>query len=221
MRGVPTRLRIGLAFFVALAAQPSLSGMTVVSITGQGALGAVIQQVMIGLSIGFAMRLVLAAAELAGELVGLQMGLSFASFFDPTMNTQSSAAAKFYGQMALFVFIVLNGHLLVLMTVVQSFESFPVDQNFLHAAGHMNMLDLGGKIFASGLWMALPMVGMLIFANLAQGVISRVAPQINIYAIGFPISLTVGLIGLTVTLPMLDQPMVVLIHQAADLFLVK
>jgi flagellar biosynthetic protein FliR len=172
----------------------------------------------VGLAIGFSIRVVLAAVELAGEVVGFQMGLSFASFFDPTIGGQSSAVARFFGQMALFMFVVMGGHLMVLMTVIQSFVAFPVDQNFLQALQQMKIYDLGTDLFASGLWMSLPMVGMLMFANLALGIVSRVAPQMNIYAIGFPITLTVGLVGMAATLPMLDQPFLVLMGRAMDIF---
>jgi flagellar biosynthetic protein FliR len=217
-RAFPVRARIALAFFVALAAQPTLGSQPVISITGAGAMGAVAQQVGVGLAIGFVVRVVFAAVELAGEVVGFQMGLNFASFFDPSLNTQSSAVARFFGQMASFMFVVMNGPMLVLMAVLTSFVSFPVDQNFLEALKHMKIVDLGADLFASGLWIALPMVGMLMFANLALGVVSRVAPQMNIYAIGFPITLTVGLVGMAATLPMLDQPFMALMAKAIDIF---
>ncbi|MBL8365335.1 MAG: flagellar biosynthetic protein FliR, partial [Comamonas sp.] len=122
MRAVPMRAKIGLAFFVALCAQAVLTDQPVVSINGPQALGAVAQQVAVGLAIGFAMRLVFAAVELAGEVVGLQMGLNFASFFDPTSNAQVSAVARFYGYLAMLLFVVINGHLMVLMAVVESFQ---------------------------------------------------------------------------------------------------
>lgn len=181
-------------------------------------MGAVMQQVGVGLAIGFTIRVVFSAVELAGEVVGFQMGLNFASFFDPSLNTQSSAVARFFGQMATFMFVVMNGHVLVLMTVIKSFSAFPVDQNFLEALKQMKIYNLGADLFASGLWMALPMVGMLMFANLALGIVSRVAPQMNIYAIGFPITLTVGLVGMAATLPMLDQPFLALMSRAIDIF---
>ena len=217
-KAVPVRARVALAFFVALAAQPSLDGQPLVSINGAGAYGAVVQQVGIGLAIGFAIRVVFAAVELAGEVVGFQMGLSFASFFEPTMGGQSSAVARFFGQMATFMFVVMNGHVMVLMTVIKSFVAFPVDQNFLEALKQMKIHELGGDIFAVGFWMSLPMVGMLMFANLALGIVSRVAPQMNIYAIGFPVTLTVGLVGIATTLPMLDQPFLTLMGRAMDIF---
>lgn len=220
-KAFPLRGRIALAFFIAFAAQPSLQGQPIIGITGPEAMGAVIQQVGIGLAIGFTVRLVFAAVELAGEVVGFQMGLNFAAFFDPSLNTQSSAVARFFGHMAAFLFVVMNGHLMVMMAVIKSFEAFPVDQNFLEALKKMKLYNLGSDLFASGLWIALPMIGMLMFANLALGIVSRVAPQMNIYAIGFPITLTVGLIGITATLPMLDQPLMALMERAIDIFATK
>lgn len=217
-RAFPVRARIALALLIAFAAQPSLPNQPLISLNGPEAWGTVIQQVGIGLAIGFVVRLVFASFELAGEVVGFQMGLNFASFFDPTLNTQSSAAASFFGYMASLLFVVLNGHLLVLMVVIRSFEVFPVNQNFLEALSLMKLYSLGGELFASGFWIALPIVGMLMFANLALGIVSRVAPQMNIYSVGFPITLAVGLVGMTVTLPMLDRPFLALMERAVDIF---
>jgi flagellar biosynthetic protein FliR len=217
-RAFPLRARIGLAFFVALAAQASLGNQPPISMTGSQAFGAVIQQVGIGLAIGFTVRLVFSAVELAGEVVGFQMGLNFAAFFDPSLNSQSSAVARFYGQMVALLFIVLNGHLLLLMVVIRSFETFPVNQNFLESLAKMKIYNLGTDLFASGLWIALPMIGMLMFVNLALGIVSRVAPQMNIYAVGFPVTLAVGLVGIAATLPMLDQPFLALMERAMDVF---
>lgn len=217
-RVFPVRARIALAFLVAYAAQSGMPDAPLVGVNDPGALGVVVQQVGIGLAIGFAVRLVFAAVELAGEVVGFQMGLNFAAFFDPSLNSQSSAVARFFGQMTSLLFVVMNGHLMVLMAVNKSFEAFPIDQNFLEALGKMKLYQLGTDLFASALWMALPMVGMLMFVNLALGVISRVAPQMNIFAVGFPVTLVVGLIGIAYTLPMLDQPFLALMGRVIDIF---
>ncbi len=217
-RAFPLRAKIGLAFFVALATQASLPEMPVIGLNDAQAPGVLVQQIGVGLAIGFAVRLVFSAVELAGEVVGFQMGLNFAAFFDPSMNTQSSAVARFFGQMTSLLFVVMNGHLMVLMAVTRSFQAFPVDQNFLTALGQMKLYDLGADLFASALWIALPMVGMLMFVNLALGIISRVAPQMNIFAVGFPITLVVGLLGIAFTLPMLDQPFIALMGRAIAVF---
>lgn len=218
MRVIPMRAKIGLAFFVALCAQGVLVDQPVISLNGREALGAVAQQVAVGLAIGFAVRLVFSSVELAGEVIGLQMGLNFASFFDPTSNARISAVARFFGNMSMLLFIVINGHLMVLMAVVKSFESFPADGNFLQSLAQMRLYELGSSLFSSALWIALPMMALLLFVNLALGIISRVAPQMNIFAVGFPVTLTVGMLGIAATLPLLEQPVLTLMQQAIDLF---
>jgi flagellar biosynthetic protein FliR len=217
-RAFPVRARIALAFLVALASQATLPPAPVIGFNDPQAFGVLMQQIGVGLSIGFAVQLVFSAVELAGEVVGFQMGLNFAAFFDPTMNAQSSAVARFFGEMTSLLFVVMNGHLMVLMAVNRSFEAFPLDQNFLQALAQMNIYKLGKDLFASGLWIALPMIGVLMFTNFALGIISRIAPQMNIFAIGFPITLVVGLIGITFTLPMLDQPFISLMGRVMDIF---
>lgn len=217
-RVIPLRVKIGLAFLVAVSAQPLLGDLPVVSVNSPEALGCVIQQVSVGVAMGFAVRLVFTAVELAGEVIGLQMGLNFAAFFDPTSNAQVSAVARFFGNIATLFFVAINGHLLLVLGIVQSFEVFPMDGHFLQAMAHMKLHTLGASVFSSALWIALPMIALLLFVNLTLGVISRVAPQMNIYAVGFPVTLTVGLLGIGATLPMLEQPMLKLMHQALDLF---
>lgn len=217
-RVIPMRLKVGLALLVAVCAQPVLGDQAVVGINSPQALGTLVQQVVVGISVGFAARLVLAAMEVAGEVIGLQMGLNFASFFDPASNAQLSAVARFMVQIATLLFIVINGHLLVLMAVLKSFQAFPVDGNFLQAVAQMRLYEMGSAVFASAFWIALPMIAMLLFVNLVLGIISRVAPQMNIYAVGFPVTLTTGLIGMVATLPLLEQPLLALLQKGLTVF---
>jgi flagellar biosynthetic protein FliR len=217
-RAFPVRARIGLALLVAVAAQPTLPAMPVIALDGTAVLGVIVQQLGIGLAIGFVVRLVFAAFELAGEVVGFQMGLNFAAFFDPSMNAQTSATARFFGYLAALLFVALNGHLLVLLAVTRSFEVYPVTQDFNEALRLMKLYTLGGELFANALWVALPLVALLLFTNLALGIISRVAPQMNIYAVGFPVTLAVGLVGMMATLPMLDRPFEALLERSIAIF---
>ena len=204
-RNVPTRVRIGLAGFIA-GIRVSLPPMPVVPLDSPEALAIVAQQVMIGLTLGFATRLVFAAVELGGELIGLQMGLNFAGFFDPMSASQGTASARFLGTMASFLFIVINGHLFLIAAVVQSFHSFPAGPEVLGFLRVLEPQTWATELFRLGLTIALPIVGMLLFVNLVLGMISRVAPQVNVFAIGFPITLSVGLLGLLFTLPMMRSP---------------
>lgn len=217
-KAIPTRAKLGFALVIALCIQPTLGDQPVVSLESPEALACVLQQVGIGLAIGFAARLVIAAMEVAGEVVGLQMGLNFASFFDPTSNAQLSAISRFLVQIFTLFFVVVNGHLVVLMALINSFQAFPVDGSFLQAIAQMRIHELGSAVFASALWIALPMMALLLFVNLTMGVISRIAPQMNIFAVGFPVTLTVGMLGITASLPMMEQPFMALLERALGIF---
>lgn len=216
-KAIPMRLKVGLAFLVAVCAQAVLD-QPMVAVNSPQALTCVIQQVGIGLAIGFSARLIIAVMELAGEAIGLQMGLSFASFFDPTSGAQLSAVSRFLVQIFTLFFIVVNGHLIVLMAVIKSFDAFPVDGSFLQAVAQMRIHELGSAVFSSALWIALPLVALLLFVNLTMGVIARIAPQLNVFSIGFPVTLTVGMLGITATLPMMEQPFLSMIERTLSIF---
>jgi flagellar biosynthetic protein FliR len=205
-RTVPMRVRIGLAFFIVVAAQASLPPIDTVPLDSPLAFMLVIQQLLIGYALGFAVRLVVAAVEFAGELIGLQMGLNFAGFFDPLTASQTTSTSRFFGTVVTWLFIVINGHLIVIAAVVQSFHAFPVGPEPFAFLRAVQPQTWGAELFSLGVWIALPMMTMMLFVNLVLGVISRVASQMNIFAIGFPITLTVGMIGMLFTLPYLQVP---------------
>lgn len=205
-RTVPARARVALAFLIAICAQASLPPIPPIPLDSAVTFLVVLQQIVIGVSLGFAVRIVFAAVEFAGELVGLQMGLNFAGFFDPATGGQTTAVSRFFGVTVSWLFVVTGGHLLVIAGVMQSFHSFPVGPEPFAFVKESLPHRWGAEVFAIGLWIALPMVAMLLFVNLVMGIASRVAQQLNLFAIGFPITLTVGLIGVLLTLPMMQAP---------------
>ena len=217
-RNVPARVRVALAFLIAFCAQASLPAMPVIPLNSGAALLAVIQQLVIGVSLGFAVRIVFTAIEFAGEIIGLQMGLNFAGFFNPMTGGEATATSRFFGVLVSWVFIMINGHLMLIAAVVESFHAFPVGPEpfaFLRAVSPQSW---GADVFRVGLWIALPLVGMLLFVNLVLGIISRVAQQMNIFAIGFPVTLSVGLLGTMLTLPMLEMPFTTALEQMLQHF---
>jgi flagellar biosynthetic protein FliR len=217
-RSVPMRVKVALAFFIAIASQASLPAMPVIPLDSPLAWIVVLQQVLIGVSLGFAVRVVFAAVEFAGEVIGLQMGLNFAGFFDPVTSAQGTASGRFFGTMVAFLFIIINGHLAIIAALIKSFSAFPVGPEPFAFLRAVQPQVWGAEVFAIGLWIALPLVGMLLFVNLVLGVISRVAPQINIFAIGFPVTLGVGLIGMLLTLPLLQQPFTMALERMLEHF---
>jgi len=217
-RTVPTRVRIALAAMVAFAAQPSLPPIAPVPLDSPLAFMLVVQQLVIGLSLGFAVRIVFAAIEFAGELIGLQMGLNFAGFFDPISAGTATATSRFFGTLIAWLFIVINGHLLVIAALVQSFAAFPVGPEPFAFLKAVQPYMWGTEIFRTGIWIALPLVAMLLFVNIVLGVMSRVASQISIFAIGFPITLGVGLLGMLLTLPMMQAPFTMSLERLLSYF---
>jgi flagellar biosynthetic protein FliR len=218
-RNVPIRVRIALSFFIAIGVAGTVpAGSGNVALDSPAAILLVVQQVLIGLSLGFAVRIIFTAIEFAGEIIGLQMGLNFAGFFDPATAQQATATSSFFSTMVAFLFIAMNGHLLVIEAVVQSLVAFPVSPEpfaFLHA---VRPETWGAEIFRLGLWIALPLIAMLLFVNMMLGIIARVAPQISIFSVGFPITLGVGLVGVMFTLPLLQGPFTAALEQMLTLF---
>ncbi len=217
-RAVPMRVKIGLALFISLAAQPSLPAFPVIALDSAMAFMVVVQQVLVGVTLGFAVRVVFAAVEMGGELIGLQMGLNFAGFFDPATASQGTATSRFFGTLVAFLFVLSNGHLMLIGALVRSFDVFVVGDAPLAFLQQLQPQRWGGEIFMLGLWIALPLVGMLLFVNLVLGVISRVAPQISVFSVGFPITVSVGLIGMLLTLPLLEQPFAMALMRMVEQF---
>lgn len=218
MKVIPRRVRLSLAVLIVVCAQPSLPQMPPISVNAAEALMIIAQQVLIGLTMGFAARVVFAAIEFAGELVGLQMGLNFASFFDPMSGGQVTAVSRFYGTTASWLFVVMNGHLMLTAAVLQSFQSFPVAPEPLAFLSAVQPQVWGAEVFKLGLWVSLPVVSMLMLVNLVMGLVARVAPQMNIFSIGFPVTLGVGLTGLWLTLPMMQTPLTMALERMMAYF---
>lgn len=217
-RSVPARVRVALAFLIAFCAQAAMPEMPQVPLDSGMGFMLVAQQVVIGLTLGFAVRIVFAAVEFAGELIGLQMGLNLAGFFDPATGGQATAVSRFFGIMVSWMFIVIGGHLLIIDAVIQSFRAFPAGPEPFAFIRAMRPEAWGAEVFSIGLWIAMPLVGIMLFVNLVLGLISRVAAQMNIFAIGFPITLGVGLIGIVLTLPMMQAPFTMALEKMLERF---
>jgi flagellar biosynthetic protein FliR len=200
-RSVPRRVKIGLGVFITLIVAPTLPPMPDVGLGSWHGLFILVQQLLIGIAIGFTMRIAFAAVEAAGEIIGLQMGLGFASFFDPQSAGQTLVLGRFFNMLALLIFLAVNAHLLLIGILVESFQSLPISHQPLSAGGFHNVAVYGSTVFSTGLQLSLPLIAVLLMTNLALGILTRSAPQLNIFAIGFPITLGVGLIVLNLTLP--------------------
>lgn len=197
-RTVQRRTRVALAALIAMLMMPLLPAPPVLS--SAEAIPVLLQQILVGVAMGFSMRLVFAAFEMAGDLIGLQMGLAFAQFIDPARGTQTPLIGSFLGVLASLVFLVIDGHLLVIAAVVQSFELVPVSAN-MSVVNSQNIAQAGSIMFMLALQISLPVLAAVLISNIVLGILARAAPQLNVMSIGFSITIGVGLWVLWVSLP--------------------
>jgi len=174
------------------------------------------QQLLVGLSLGFVLRILFSAADLAGQLSGLTMGFGFATFFDPQSGGSTTVITTLFTTLFALVFISLDGHVLMVATLIESFTLLPVNLGVGALTG-MEIARSGASIFSVGLQLAMPIVATLLITNMALGVLTRSAPQLNIFGIGFPITIGVGLIVIILILPSYAQPFRLLIENALSL----
>jgi flagellar biosynthetic protein FliR len=206
-RSVPARVKIALAALIAIVAIPVLPPHPVVTLDSYAGFALVAHETLIGISLGFAVRIVFAAIETGGELVGLQMGFSFAGYFDPGSGGETNAISSYLGTLATLLFLAINGHLLMIYGVIESFHRLPIELADGSLLTIKHVLAMGSDLFAIALSIALPFIVLLLVINLGMGVMSRVAPQLNVFALGFPITLTVGMTALALILPYLERPL--------------
>lgn len=198
---LPTRIKLVTGLAITFALAPALPAFPPVAPASWAGLAILVQQGLIGIALGFTMRLVFAGIDLAGELIGLQMGLGFAVFYDPQNASQLPIVAELAGLLALLIFLAANGHLMLLALLAESFSVLPVGATALRATGWLALLQGGASIFSIGVLLALPLISALLIANIALGVLTKVAPQLNLFAVGFPLTLMAGFIMLALTMP--------------------
>lgn len=213
-RAMPNMVKLGFSLVLTLIIMPTMPVVPKVDIVSMAGLLILIQQVVIGAAIGFSMHVMFAAAELAGQLGSMTMGLGFASFFDPQTQGQSTSVSQFFGLLAMLVFLSMNGHLLLISAIGDSFTSLPISAQATTYINGMTMAAWGGKIFSAGLLMSLPVVAALLVTNMALGILTRTAPQLNLFGIGFPITIGLGFLIIALSLPGMLQPIQRLIGES-------
>lgn len=202
---VPRQVKVMLAALLAIVIAPVLGPVAGTPIVSAAGLWILAQQVLIGVAMGFSVRMVFAAVQAAGEYVGLQMGLSFASFFDPTSGGATVVIARLLNMLAMLIFLAVDGHLLVIQALAASFEALPIAPTPLASAGWGALAASARDIFSSGLLLALPIVTALLILNLAMGILNRAAPQFSIFAVGFPLTLLAGIAMIYLLMPHLGE----------------
>ncbi len=198
---VPRTVKVGLAALITFAIAPGLPPLPAVAIWSWAGVGIIVEQILIGAALGLTLNVMFAAVLAAGDFIGLNMGLAFATFFTPGSGTNTMILSQFFYLISLLMFLALNGHLMVIETLATSFQMLPVGYAGLNASGFNLLAHFGATIFSSGLLLALPLIAALLTVNLSLGILNRASPQMTVFSVGFPTSLTLGLflIGVLMT----------------------
>lgn len=210
----PARTRLALAVIISLAVGPLLPAPPEVVLFSLEGVAIMAQQLLIGVAIGFLLQLVFDAIGLAGQLLANSMGLSFAFNVDPQRGAATAAVGQYYVIFMLLTFLALDGHLAIIELLVDGFSVLPVGPRGLGADSFWTLVGVGGVMFSGALKIALPGLTALLVANIAFGLISRAAPTLNIFSVGFPISIVFGLLVLQFGLPGVQAGFLELMAQA-------
>jgi flagellar biosynthetic protein FliR len=211
---IPARLRLVLAGAVAFLVAPLIPQPTGIVAFSLAGIVVTAQQVLIGVTLGFALQILFDAVSMGGQLLANSMGLSFAFNVDPMRGTGTPALGQLYALLVMLTFLTLDGHLALIEVLVEGFRTLPIGETSFSDQGLWAIIGWGTQIFSGALAVALPGITALLIVNIAFGVMSRAAPTLNLFAVGFPISLVFGLLIVLVGLPSLQSAFVALLGKA-------
>ncbi|AGS39256.1 MAG: flagellar biosynthetic protein FliR [Cycloclasticus pugetii] len=199
-RFVDNKILVGAALMVTFFTLPLLPEHRAIDVLSHEGIMTGLQQLLIGLSVGFVLQLVFSAIIFAGQGIAYSMGLGFASMMDPTTGVSVPVVSQFYLVLATLLFLTLGGHLVLIEMLIDSFNTLPIGDIGMERSDIWSIIAWSSRIFSAGLLMALPAIVSLLMVNIAFGVVTRAAPQLNIFAVGFPITLILGTLLMWVTL---------------------
>jgi flagellar biosynthesis protein FliR len=197
---IPRLVKIVMSVALAFLMAPLVQIPAALSIFSGAGLLAAVQEVLIGVAVGMVVTLAFEALTFAGQTVSLSMGLGFATLVDPQRGAQTTVIGQMFMIMGILTYLAINGHLMLLGVLAESFQSLPVGAAHIDKDFLLSVVLWGARVFESGLLIALPAVIALVIVNLALGVVTRAAPQLNLFGIGFTVTLLCGFFVLTVGL---------------------
>jgi len=195
---VPMRVRLGLAFLITLLIAPLLADMPIVEAISFSAFYLILQQVLIGTIMGFMFVMLMQVFVMAGQLAAMQMGLGFASMVDPSNGVNVATVAQFFLVAVTLIFLAINGHLVMIEVIVESFEAWPVSMTILGEGSVQpdvlwEIIMRISWLFTSALLAALPIITSVLIVSLSFGIMTKAAPQLNVFTLGFPLGMLFGL----------------------------
>lgn len=213
---VPLQVRVVLAGAVGVLVLGTQNITPPAQVFGLATFLAVAAEALVGLAIGFILQVAFAAPLIAGELIGGSMGLGFANMIDPNTGRSSPAIGQFLSILLTLLFLSVDGHLVLVEMVAKSYVALPPDAAWLAPAQLRDIAMFGGYAFLAGLLLALPVGFLLLCLNLVVGMISRSAPALNLFSIGLPASLAVGVIAMAAAFPAMGDYMLVIVREGLE-----
>jgi flagellar biosynthesis protein FliR len=211
----PTPVKIGLTVILGVVLAPAVAVPGEVATAGLALL--VARETAIGLALAFAVRVLMAGAELGGQLAGFQLGFGYAATVDPNTGARNNLLASIYSALTLYTFLSLDAHHALLRALADTYRLVPIGYGFHAATIGRTAASLLGVVFVFGIQVATPIVIVLLVAELAIGLVSRAAPALNLMVIGFPVRLLAGLIALSATIGVVPSIVARLITPALEL----
>lgn len=195
------RGRVILAVLITALIMPSLPEIPVVEPLSATGLLLAGQQVVIGLAMGFILQMVFGAVVIAGQTLSMTMGLGFAMAVDPQNGVQVPVLSQLYVILATLIFLSIDGHLILIQFLVDSFTLLPIGLSGWRENFGINVVLWGSQMFLTALLLVLPALTAVLLINVAFGVVTRAAPQLNIFAVGFPVTIMAGFVFITLSMP--------------------
>lgn len=212
MRAIPIQVKLGLAAALALATGPGLA-MDSVPLETVPLIGATLTQVAIGLVLGFLTMMLISAVQAAGEMIDLFGGFSISSAFNPLSDSSAGVFGRFYYLLALTLLFAINGHLLLVRGFLTSFKAVPLDGVALNDLSAI-FIDTLGQFVLAAVEIAAPLLAVLFLAEIGLGLLSRAAPQMNVFALGFSLKILVALGLAAIAIPVLPGAVTSLVEGA-------
>lgn len=199
-RTVNAKTRLLLALMTTAIIAPTLHSIPSVELLSLAGVVVIVQEVVVGLALGFLFQVVMHVFVLSGQFIAMKMGLGFASMNDPTNGVSVTIISQFYLLLTTILFLVMNGHLMVIEIIAESFTSIPIGEGGLGVAEFMLIVSMGSWLFSAALVIVMPVFTGLLVINMAFGTMNRSAPQINVFTVGFPTTLIFGLLFMWLSL---------------------
>lgn len=201
-RNIPLSFKMGLSLLISFILLPVVKPNIIVPPNFITFISLVAKEVFVGLILGFASILIFAIVQFAGHLIDMHMGFAIMNVIDPQAQAQVTVIGQFMYLIFFLLFLIVNGHHLILKALFESFDIVPLSGAIYNAPLTQNFIIMTGRIFTTGLKIALPTIGLLFLAELSMGIIARTVPQINIFLVGFPLRIALGLFMVGASLPL-------------------